>query len=364
MKALLILVVFLVLGGLIGKAAAHDPGHILLQYGNHEISSSIWFALLVVAAIGLTLWLVFSLLGSLLSSTRLFGRWNARRRLQGAKRQTGHGLLLMAEEEWSDARRSLLGAAKGAQVPLLNYMQAALASHHLDQPSKRDELLKKAIDTTPGSAFAVQLASARFKLDAGELSPAIAELNTLRKQVPRHQVVAQLLASAHEQRSDWSALENELGNLKRLKKKQPEVYARYEAGIARHKTLGALTNDNDAAGALVTWRRLNKTVRLEPELVNELADKMVAANHADTAAELLSAALDESWEQSWLQRYAELPGIESIQKPASQRWLKTRKEDATLHLLAARCAASEGDWVKALEHAPVSYTHLTLPTKA
>ena len=351
MKALIILVVALVIGGVIGKAAAHDPGYILLHYGGHEIETSIWFALLVVVAIAVVVWVVVSLLRSLLSSRRLFGRWSASRRLQGARRQTGHGLLLMAEEEWSDARRSLLSAAKGSQVPLLNYLQAAIASHHLDQPTKRDELLQKAIKTTPGSAFAVQLASARLKLESNEVAPAIAELNALRKQAPRHQVVAQLLARAHEQRSDWSALESELANLKRLRKQQPELYARYEAGIARHKTLGALTNDNDATGALSTWRRLDKSVRLETSLVTELADKMVAADHTATAAELLSAALDESWKQDWLQRYVDLPALESSQKSASARWLKTHNDDALLHLLAARCAAADSDWAKALEHA-------------
>jgi len=350
-KALFVLVLALVIGGVIGKAAAHDPGYILLHYGGHEIETSIWFALLVVVAIAVVLWVVVSLLRSLLSSGRLFGRWSASRRLQGAKRQTGHGLLLMAEEEWGDARRSLLSAAKGSQVPLLNYLQAAIASHHLDQPTKRDELLQKAINTTPGSAFAVQLASARLKLESNEVAPAIAELNALRQQAPRHQVVAQLLARAHEQRRDWSALESELTNLKRLRKQQPDIYARYEAGIARHKTLGALTNDNDAAGALSTWRRLDKPVRLETSLVTELADNMVAANHTATAAELLSAALDESWNQNWLQRYVDLPALEASQKSASARWLKTHNDDALLHLLAARCAAADGDWAIALEHA-------------
>lgn len=351
MKALFILVAALVIGGVIGKAAAYDPGYLMLSYGGHAIETSIWFALLVVVALIILLWVVVSLLRSVLSSRKLLGRWNVRRRLQGSRRQTGHGLLLMAEEEWADARRSLLSAAKSAEVPLLNYLQAAIASNHLDQPTKRDELLQKAINTTPSSAFAVQLASAKMKLDSNEIAPAIAELNALRKQAPRHQVVAQLLARAHEQREDWSALESELSNLKRLRKQQPELYARYEAGIARHKLLGVLANDNDAPGALSIWRRLDKSARLDADLVAQVSDQMVAASQGSVAADLLVAALDESWQPSWLQRYAELPGQVANQKTASARWLKSHGDDALLHLLAARCAAANSDWSSALEHA-------------
>lgn len=351
MKALLVLVLALVVGGIIGKAAAYDPGYLMLSYGGHAIETSIWFAALVVVALIIVLWVMVSFLRSLLASSQVFGRWNARRRLQGSRRQTGHGLLLMAEEEWGDARRSLLSAAKGAEVPLLNYLQAAIASHHLDQPTKRDELLQKAINTTPGSAFAVQLASAKLKLESGEVAPAIAELNGLRKQAPRHQVVAQLLARAHEQRGDWSALENELPNLKRLRKHNGELFAQYEAGIARHKTLGVLAKDNDAAGALSIWRRLDKSVRLDVSLVEQLADQMLAADQGAAAGELLAAALDEAWQPSWLQRFANLPDQVPAQKSASERWLKSHKDDALLHLLAARCAATNNDWSAALEHA-------------
>jgi len=66
---------------------------------------------------------------------------------------------------------------------------------------------------------------------------------------------------------------------------------------------------------------------------------------------VLSSALDDRWNADWLAQYVDLAGIESAQARQAKSWLKSHKEDALVHLLAARAEANAGDWQKASEHA-------------
>ncbi len=354
---ILVVVAILVLAGLVGTLASRDSGYVLLSYGGHEIVTSLWFALGVVIAAWLLIRLVLSLIASLFSSGRLFGRWNARRRLEGSKRQTEMGLLLMAEEEWSDARKSLVSGAAGASAPMLNYLQAALASNELGQIKRRDALLKKATDSTPGAQFAVDLAAARMQLatpDGSEVDSAIEKLVSLRDQAPRHQIVGEFLARAYEKKGDFSALESQLGKLKRMRKDHPEDVIRMETAIGRHKVLDSFANDGDAKGAVAVWKRLDKSVRKDQTFVLEIADKLAGAGAYAEAGEVLVSALNEEWSAPVLTRYVDLPEITKDQAAQAKNWLKTYAKDASVQLLAARAAAQDGNFSKALKHAETS----------
>jgi HemY protein len=354
MLVIVLIIAALIIGGLVGTLALRDPGYLMLSYDGHTIETSLWFALLAGIALWLLVRLLISLARSILGSGQLFGRWNARRRRFGSRRQTERGLLLMAEEEWADASKTLVAGAGRSDAPLLNYMQAAIASHELGRAQRRDELLQKAIDSTPGSAFAVQLAAARMQLGSGEEQAAVETLLALRKQAPRHHIVAELLARGYHAVENYSALESELPNLKRMRKEHPDVVLSFERSIGKHKTLGALAADGDAAGALATWRRLDKNVRLAPEVVEPLVTALRSEQAVATAGELLAEALADEWYAPWLATYIELPGIEEQQVRSAKSWLKSHSKDANVQLLAARLAATAGNWEKAREHAQQS----------
>lgn len=350
-------VAILVLAGMLGTLAGRDSGYVLLSYGGHEIVTSLWFALAVVIAAWLLIRFVLSSIASLLSGGRLFGRWNKRRKLKGSKKHTEMGLLLMAEEEWSDARKSLVSGAAGASAPMLNFLQAAIASNELGQLKKRDQLLQKATDSTPGAQFAVDLAAARMQLanpDGSEVDSAIEKLVNLRDQAPRHQIVGEFLARAYEKKSDFSALESQLGKLKRMRKDHPEDVLRMETAIGRHKVLDGFANDGDANGAVAVWKRQEKDVRKNQAFVLDVANTLAGSRAYAQAGEVLVSALNDDWSATLLTAYTDLPEIDSDQAAQAKSWLKTHPKDAGVQLLAARAAARDGNFSKALEHARTS----------
>ena len=353
----IVLIVALVGAGLLGTLAGRDSGYVLLSYGGHEIVTSLWFALFSIIALWLFVRLMMSLISSLLTSGQFFGRWHARRRRMGSKRQTELGLLLMAEEEWSDARKALLSGAAGATAPMLNFLQAAYASNELGQTKRRNELLQKAADSTPGAQFAVDLAAARMQLaslDSSETEAALEKLHSLRDQAPRHQIVSEFLARGYEKKGDFSALETQLGKIKRMRREHPDDVARMEGAIGRHKVLDAFAKDADAKGAIAVWKRLDKGVRMNTAFVEDFTSTLVAAGAYAEAGEVLVDALNEGWSVSLLARYTNLPDIEAEQAAQAKSWLKPHGRDANVQLLAARAAAGESNWSKALEHAKKS----------
>ncbi len=364
----ILIVAALALAGLAGTFMVRDPGLVVLSYGGHMFETGLWTFLMVLVAFWLLLRLIFSTLASLLSSGKIFGRWTAKRRRGSAKRQTEQGLLLMAEEEWSDARKSLVGGAKGASTPLLNYLQAAYASNELGQTKRRDDLLAKAMKETPDAQFALDLAAARMQIGGSsgvkkggkesaadsELESGLEKLLKLRDQAPRHQIVAEFIARAYEKKADFSALESQLADVKRMRKEHPEDVERMETAIARYKILGAFEKDGDAAGALGAWKRASKGIRLNPALVTEVASTLASGNALPQAGELLADALAEEWNPDWLRQFVNLPGIEGEQAKQASSWLKSHGKDAQVQLLAARAEAAKENWAKAKGYAQKS----------
>ncbi|MEM7218242.1 MAG: heme biosynthesis HemY N-terminal domain-containing protein [Pseudomonadota bacterium] len=340
MRALAMIVVAIIIGGLIGTLALRDPGYVMLAYHGHSVEMSLWFALILVVAAVILIRLLYALVRSIATSPRIVGRWNANRRLNGSRRHTEHGLLLLAEEEWSAARRSLVAGAPGSDAPLLNYLEAAMASNRLGEGKRRDDLLKKAIASTPGSEFAVDLARVRMQMDNGEFGQAIAVLNRLRDMAPRHQVVATLLARCHRGHGDMSLLEAELPRLKRLKKDAPEEFAGMQLDIARHKVFGALARDDDAPGAVAVWKRLDTSARLDRDVVLDLAAELLGRDATEAARDVLVAALGDSWRRDWLGVYAALDIENDEKRRQAQRWLGKHADDALLKRIAAEPAGA------------------------
>jgi len=194
----------------------------------------------------------------------------------------------------------------------------------------------------------------RGDADDSELDAGLEKLLKLRDQAPRHQIVAEFIARAYEKKADYSALESQLSDVKRMRKEHPEDVARMETAIARYKIMGAFENDGDAAGALGAWKRAPKGVRLSPGLVTEIATTFAAGNALPQAGELLADALDDEWNSDWLSQYVNLPGIEADQAKQANSWLKSHGKDPQVLLLAARAEAVKENWEKAKGYAEKS----------
>lgn len=343
---IIILLAAILLGGLIGMLLRRDPGYVLVAYDNMAVETNIGLAILILFLAYALIRLAIRLFKSVTGGGQFLSSWNGRRRRRGARTQTVHGLLFMAEGRWQEAKKMLLGAAPRAETPLINYLQAARAADELGETVERDDLLKKAHESTPGSKFAVGLTQAQLQINRKQWEQGLATLLPLYKQVPKHPQVLAMLRDCYDELSDWHQL---LELLPALKKADLHDDATQQTLLCRG-WLGVIT-DAEPTEHATAWRKVPKALKADPVLVGTYAQLLSNNKEADAAEDILAAACKKNWDA----KLVELYGLLDTSDPARQLmtaegWLKSRPSDAGLLLTLGRLALRNENWAQAREY--------------
>lgn len=348
-RALIGLATALVLGGVFGVLMARDPGYVLVSYQRMALETSLWFALLVLVLAYLAFRLLVGLWHRVGSGRGSLVSWNQRRRDRAARDQTVRGLLLMAEGRWAEARKLLEGSARRVEAPLINYLNAARAAHETGDERGRDELLRAAHESTPGSRFAVGLNQAEFQRDQGQWELCLATLLQLHRQAPRHAQVMRMLVDCYRHLEDWQAILELLGALQKHKVLD-------DAGLKalqREAWLGRLRSERDSPKKL--WAGVPRDLRSDAELVAAFALAMADAGEGAQAESVLRSAIDHTWSSPLVRLYGTLitedPGPQLV---VAEGWLKERPNDPDLLLALGRISLMNRQWAKAREYLEAS----------
>ncbi len=346
---LLLAVVAVVLGGLIGTLVVRDPGYVLLSYGDMAFETSLWFALVLLALAYLILRFLFWIFTRTLASTGRFGSWLKRRKATRAQKQTVQGLLLMSEGQWAEARKVLTAAGKEVNTPLINYLTAARAAHELGDAEGRDELLRSAHESTPGSKFAVGLTQAELQKNASQWEQSLATLLQLKSSSPRHPQVLAMLTQVYEELADWQALIELLPEVKKRKIFTDEAFAE----VQRRALAARLAQAGSAADSV--WRDVPKDLKRSPELVAAYARALIEggadASCADKAEAAIRIALQQTWDDDLVVLYGVVTGADpERQLVVAEGWVKEKPNDPKLLLTLGRICLMNQAWPKAREY--------------
>ncbi|MCB1682886.1 MAG: heme biosynthesis HemY N-terminal domain-containing protein [Pseudomonadales bacterium] len=352
---ILLLIVAVVLGGLVGTLVVRDPGYVLVSYADMALETSLWFALLIL----LTAYVLIRLMAFLFNRSRATGGqvsgWLSERRSRNARTRTVQGLLLMAEGEWAQARKLLVASASEASAPLINYLNAARAAHELGDTQGRDDLLRQAHESTPGSRFAVGLTQAELQMAAGQWEQCLATLLQLRSEAPKHRQVLVMLSRCYQELKDWQAL-IELGPALIRQKVDAHTaeFNRIDVDAlleqAWHQRLGQ-------AGAVprTVWSQMPRDLQKKPTLLVAYARALIEAGESDEAEVVLRGALSQHWDDTLVELYGSVQGSDTRrQLVAAESWLKQRPNDAPLLLALGRICLMNSEWEKAREYLELS----------
>jgi HemY protein len=338
-----------VLGGLVGTLVVRDPGYVLLAYDDMAVETSLWFALVALVVIYFVVRLLVFAFSRLAATGGSFGAWNRQRQSKKAREQTIRGLLLMAEGEWAEARRLLVLAAPRVDSPLINYLSAARGAHAMGDVEGRDELLRKAHQSTPGARFAVGLTQAQLQASAEQWEQCLASLLQLQSESPRHQLVLSMLAECYEALQDWRALIELLPGIRRAKLRDKAQLDELQKR-AWSRRLAATTEDLTGL-----WAQMPKELRRNPELVAVLCDRLLEAGLANDAEAAVRGALEHEWRSELVQRYGVIVSDDvGRQLIVAEGWLKSRPNDSALLLALGRICLMNEQWAKAREYLEAS----------
>ena len=337
---LLLILALLLLAGAMAPMFKTDPGHVLINFGDWTIETSV----LVLASAFLFLWFAVQI---------VFWLWRmpvetARKmREQRAFKQLEKGLLALTEGDWSTAEKALEKSASTQGRTTAHYLAAAQAADSQDAHDRREYYLEQADSGGSKKRFLVELTRARMLLANGNRATALPLLQELYKRRRKHPQVLELLSRCYRESGDWDELQALLPALRKAGVLDDDQSQDLQEEIAVNK-LQSVTNVDELQSV---WKKLPRAMRHHSAIVDAFAMAAAKLERADLAEPVISASLKNEWNPALVLRYGD-PSADDRSKRLKQceKWLKQHPDDAGLHLALGRLCAAESLWGKAREH--------------
>jgi HemY protein len=330
--------------------AIENPGYVLIVREPWSVEMPLTlFLLLLVVSVAL-LYFLWHLILRLYHIPRDVAQWRERRRAHGAHQGLLQGLLNLAEANWEQAEKRLLGDLRHSESPAVNYLAAAYAARGRGDEEKRDEYLALADRAAPQNRLAIGMTQARLHILSGEYEQALATIGQVHTLEPGHPPALRLLAAVYRELRDWTGLAALIPELRKRQAMSSEEIAELE--LLAHRELLTLSLPAGSLQVLEkAWQTVPKNLRLHPALVELYARQLMKQGEMDKAAGVLGDAVERAWDD----RLAALFGLVRTNKPESQLqraelWLQTQGDNPMLLLTLGRLAAGAQQQAKAQDH--------------
>lgn len=337
---LLLVLALLLLAGALAPMFKSDPGHVLINFGDWTIETSV---LVLVSAL-LVLWFAVQL-----------AAWFWRMPVETARKirekqafnQLEKGLLALTEGDWKTAEKALEKSASKQGRATAQYLAAAQAADSQDAPERREYYLEQADSGGSKKRFLVELTRARMLLTNGSRAAALPILQDLYKRHSKHPQVLALLSRCYRELGEWDQLQTLLPALRKGGVLDDEQAHRLEIEVAIN-SLNAVSKMEELQAA---WKRLPRAMRQHAAAVDAFAAGAARLGNAELAEPVISACLKHEWNPKLVLRYGDPASDDRIKRiKQCEKWLQQHPGEASLHLALGRLCAAESLWGKAREH--------------
>lgn len=289
----------------VGIYLHNEHGYVVVILKNYTIETNIWVIILGVLLIGISLYIMFSILNKVFNFPKDLTNWKKLINLHNAKEKTRQGLIEFNEGRWQLAKKHLIDALPNAETPLLNYLTAARAAQEMGDNTQRDDFLRQAQQSMPEAKIAVELTQAQLQIANKQWEQALATLKHLQSLSPKHAYVLKLLCELYEEIKDWPQLIKLLPTIKRYKlipnqeflKKQKNAYL---------QELKFLIKQDSANTVDDFMQNLPKELKYESPINCAYTAYLIAVSKDKQAAELLHKLLAKENDISLLLNYIKL----------------------------------------------------------
>ena len=337
---LLLILALLLLAGALAPLLKSDPGHVLINFGDWTIETSV---LVLVFAV-LLLWFIVQLAAWF---WRMPVETARKMREQRAFKQLEKGLLALTEGDWKAAEKALEKSASTQGRTTAHYLAAAQAADSQDAHERREHYLEQADSGGSRKRFLVELTRARMLLANGNRAAALPILQDLYKSRRKHPQVLELLSRCYRELGDWDQLQRLIPALRKAGVLNEEQSHRLEEEVAVNK----LQSVTSAEALQAAWKQTPRGMRHHSVVVDAFAKSAAKLERADLAEPVISASLKHEWNPALVLRYGDPTAEDRINRiKQCEKWLKQHDGDAGLHLALGRLCAAESLWGKAREH--------------
>jgi HemY protein len=337
---LLLILALLLLASALAPLLKSDPGHVLINFGDWTIETSV---MVLVSAL-LILWFAVQIVVWL---WRMPVETARKMREQRAFNQLEKGLLALTEGDWKKAEKALENSASKQGRTTAHFLAAAQAADGQDAHDRREYYLEQADSGGSKKRFLVELTRARMLLANGSRAAALPILQDLYKRRRKHPQVLELLSRCYRELSDWDQLLALLPALRKAGVLDDEQSHQLEEEIAVNK----LRSVSEVEDLQLVWKKLPRAMRHHAAVVEAFASGATKLERPDLAEPIISAGLKHEWNPALVLRYGDPAADDRIKRlKQCEKWLQEYPKDAGLHLAIGRLCAGESLWGKAREH--------------
>jgi HemY protein len=347
MRLLIIALLVLVGASVLTALALEKPGFVLIAYDKTSIEIALFDFVLLLIALFVALYLLLRFLVRLVVLPAQLRKSYQMHQLEKAQRLFYKGLLELAEGRWTRAERLLLRSVWHHDTPLMGYLGAARAAQMQAAYERRDEYLKRAIESDRSAGVAVGLVQAELQLSSQQKEQALATLQHLHEVAPKHGYVLYMLARIYRSLAEWERLLNILPVLRKSKAIPIEQIDEVE-GQAVVELMGQAGKQGDSEAVQKLWKRLPRRLKQKPRLAESHIRALEVLGQHEQAASELRKFLNTEWDQGLICLLGALTLKEPLQVLGhAESWLKEHGDDPDLLLTLGRLCLQAELWGKA-----------------
>ncbi|HBS26615.1 MAG TPA: heme biosynthesis protein HemY, partial [Gammaproteobacteria bacterium] len=288
MKFLLTLFAILLVAVVIANLAVTEPGYVLLSYGKSSIELPLIDFLVALLLLFFLSYLLIRFLLGLRRTPAGLKKLNANRKSTNSRKGLLQGLIEMAEGNWQKAEKHLVRSAGNSDLPVLSYLAAAHAAQRQENPDRRDDYLRMASQSDPKAEVAIGLAQAELQIRSKQFEEALATLQHLESQAPKHRFVKKLLARLHYEMKNWDALKTLIPDLRKQQTVTEKELLKFETA-----TYAAQLRQTDSLKETESiWQSLSKDSRNQPQLAQHYFKALIRFGESEKAEQLLRKSLN------------------------------------------------------------------------
>lgn len=360
-------VLALAAGMFAGLIMRKDPGYVLFSWGQTTVEMSLWVALILILGMVVGFHILMRMLAGVRHPIRTLNLLSGDNRDKRALRSTVRGLLLLAEGQWRKAERLLDKSAGRSGTPLINYLAAARAAHAQGRTEQTDQLLQKALESTPSAETAVSISQAEIQYERGQYEQCLASLLRLQKKNPRHRWVLKTLMKVYRKLEDWQSLSELYPQL--LKNKILSDEEGKELLVTLHvsilKKTQEMDDDSRREAVQAIWKKLPSELKYNNKLAEAYARSLLSCGAELVLERFLQDRLRKNWSEELVVIFGLInKGDNDHRLKQASKWLEQYPQSANLLLTMGRLNLRNQDWDKGVDFLEQSFSKTPLATTA
>lgn len=324
MIRLAIIIAILAAGLIIGPNISGQQGYALLAVGNYTIETTATVFLVGIVLFYMLLLFIEWLLGRIFGLGHKTRSWFVGRRRRKALNYTQSGMQALVAEDYAVAEKMLLKGAKGNDLALLNYLNAATAAQALGHDTKRDDYLRLAQEHNPGAGLAVGLTQTRLQYQEGQFELALAGVQQLNQEYGSHPALLKLQKDVYLATGQWPELMTTLDALA----SQGLIEASEQQALKQQAYAGwfdSVANTEGSAGLINLWQGLSRKEKYQADILVPLCERLIALKAHQEAQQLLLEGINKESDPRLLACMTQLqlsdyhPLLTNLEKKAKNR---------------------------------------------